>query len=95
MRTILHAGLVAAVCCFALLSGAAGAQDRCPEGRTMSGECVNPGLAQSMRQTAIIFSQPKLSYTAYPVLPADDWYYRYPNQLIPDPLQPTIRRGAH
>ena len=63
----------------------------CREGRTLSGECVNAGLAESMRQTAVIFSQPKLSLTAYPVLPGDDWHYRYPNQLIPDPLLPPAR----
>jgi hypothetical protein len=67
-------------------------QDQCREGRTMTGECVNPGLAESMRQTGIIFSQPKLSETAYPVLPGDGWLYRYPNQLIPDPLPPPARR---
>jgi hypothetical protein len=63
----------------------------CREGRAISGECVNAGLAESMRQTAIIFSQPKLSLTAYPVLPGDDWLYRYPNQLISNPLLPPAR----
>ncbi|MDA9401106.1 tail fiber domain-containing protein [Bradyrhizobium sp. CCBAU 45389] len=43
------------------------AQARCPEGRTSGGGCVNGGLARSMRQRAIIFSQPKLSYTGAPV----------------------------
>jgi hypothetical protein len=46
-----------------------------------------------MRQTGIIFSQPKLSFTAYPVLPSSDWLYRYPNQLIPDPLKPAPTFG--
>jgi hypothetical protein len=117
MRTILHAGLLGAVC-WLVLPDAASAQasnvtpasslaplplgfpnttrylprDPCREGRTFSGECVNAGLAESMRQTAIIFSQPKLSQTAYPVLPGEDWLYRYPNQLIPDPLLPPARR---
>jgi len=63
----------------------------CSEGRTMTGECVNAGLAESMRQTGIIFSQPKLSQTTYPVLPGDDWLYRYPNQLIANPLLPPAR----
>ena len=57
----------------------------------MTGECVNAGLAESMRQTGIIFSQPKLSQTTYPVLPGDDWLYRYPNQLIANPLLPPAR----
>lgn len=45
------------------MSDPAQAQARCPEGRTAGGKCVNGGLARSMRQRAIIFTQPKLSYT--------------------------------
>ena len=71
----------------------ASAQVRCAEGKTASGECVNAGLATVMRQIGIIFSQPKLSQTAYPVLPANDRNYRYPNQLIPDPLKPAPTAG--
>lgn len=68
---------------------AAQAQRACPDGRTASGQCVNPQFADAMRQTAIIFSQPKISYTHYPVLPSQDWKYRYPNSLNPDPLKPS------
>jgi hypothetical protein len=50
---------------------------------------VNPLLAAGMRQIGIIFSQPKISQTAYPVLPSADRRFRYPNQLIPDPLRPA------
>jgi hypothetical protein len=64
-------------------------QVRCPEGQTASGECVSPGLAARLRTTAIIFAQPKISQTAYPVLPVDDWFYRYPNQVIPNPAKPV------
>ena len=39
-------------------------------------------------QAAVIFSQPKISLTAYPVLPSADRLYRYPNQL--NPGQPTV-----
>jgi hypothetical protein len=89
--TVHSAMCVAAL--IALAAGAAGAQTRCPEGRTASGDCVNPGLAGTMRQSAVIFSQPKLSATAFPILPADDWSFRYPNQLIPPPgmVAPTGR----
>jgi hypothetical protein len=80
---------VAVVCGLLVVSGGATAQVRCPEGKTASGECVNPALAAAMRQTAIIFSQPKISQTAFPVLPADDLLYRYPHQLIPSPLKPA------
>jgi hypothetical protein len=69
--------------------GAALAQGACPDGRTASGQCINPLFADAMRQTAVIFSQPKISYTAYPVLPALDWTFRYPNSLNPDPLKPS------
>jgi hypothetical protein len=77
------------ICCLSLLSGVAGAQVKCPEGKSWNGDCVNPALGAAMRQTAIIFSQPKISETTFPVLPADDLLYRYPNQLIPSPLKPA------
>lgn len=64
-------------------------QVKCPEGQTASGECVSPGLASRLRTSAIIFAQPKISQTAYPVLPADDWFYRYPNSVIPNPAKPA------
>jgi hypothetical protein len=73
----------------ALLAGAAIAQPICTEGRRANNDCVNAGLAASNRQTAIVFSQPKISKTAFPVLPADDRRFRYPNQLIPDQLRPA------
>jgi hypothetical protein len=79
--------LLLALC--AVAPSVAGAQGACAEGRTSSGECVNPGLADAMRQAAVIYSQPKLSYTHYPVLPSLDWIFRYPNQLNPDPARPS------
>ena len=72
-----------------LVSVGAQAQGACPDGRTASGQCINPLFADAMRQTAVIFSQPKISYTHYPVMPSVDWKYRYPNQLNPDPLRPS------
>jgi hypothetical protein len=72
-----------------VVSVGAQAQRACPDGRTASGQCINPLFADTMRQTAVIFSQPKISYTHYPVMPSVDWKYRYPNQLILDPLRPS------
>jgi hypothetical protein len=72
-----------------MVSVAAQAQSACPDGRTASGQCINPLFADAMRQTAIIFSQPKISYTHYPVLPSLDWKYRYPNTLNPNPQLPS------
>lgn len=89
MRTILHAGMFGTACLLLFLTPTASAQTSCPEGRTATGQCVNASLATTMRQSAVIFSQPKLSYTEFPVLPPDDRQYRYPNQLIPDPLRPA------
>ncbi|MBM3530817.1 MAG: hypothetical protein FJX62_22290 [Alphaproteobacteria bacterium] len=65
------------------------AQSGCPEGRTASGQCVNAALASNMRQSAIIHSQPKISYTHFPILPALDWIFRYPNHLNPNPQAPS------
>lgn len=67
----------------------ANAQTKCPEGRTAAGECVDRGFASALRQAAVIYSQPKLSYTAYPILPVEDRTYRYPNALIPDFSRPS------
>jgi len=64
-------------------------QVRCNEGRTAGGECVNTELMTFARQSAVIFSQPKISQTAFPVLPSADVNFRYPHQLIPDPLRIT------
>src|SRR6185312_10759097 len=72
-----------------VVPAAAMAQARCPEGKAFNGNCVNPGLAASMRQTSIVFAQPKISQTALPVLPGLDLLYRYPHQLIPDRLKPA------
>jgi hypothetical protein len=67
----------------------AAAQTKCTEGKALDGTCVRPDLAQSMRQSAIVFAQPKISQQAFPILPIEDWFYRYPNQLIPDPSRPA------
>lgn len=81
---------LATACGVFILATAATAQVRCPEGRTASGECVNPSLAVSARQAATIFAQPQISYTAFPILPVDDWNYRYPDNLVPNELKPTL-----
>ena len=54
------------------------AQRVCPEGRTFSGECVKADLAQSMRKQTIVYTQPKFSYSAPPILPIEDWAYYLP-----------------
>ena len=86
MNRLLQACLTAVIC---TLSGTALAQQACPEGRTATGQCVNAGLALSMRQDAIIFAQPRISATAFPILPSADWQYRYPNNLIPPQQSPS------
>jgi hypothetical protein len=79
--------LTVAIAASAAMPCAAFGQGACPEGRAPGGECVRPQLAQAARQSAIIFSQPKLSTTAFPVLPSSDSLYCYPNQLVLDPLK--------
>jgi hypothetical protein len=92
MRTV-GLGLLAASMLL-LVPVTANAQGKCPEGKTASGECVNPGFADSMRQAALVFAQPKISFTAFPVLPNADINYRYPNQLIPDPNESGAPSGC-
>lgn len=62
------------------LAGAASAQSPafCPEGRTRAGTCVNAKLADEARTTAIVLSQPKLSFTGPPVLSDIDGIYAIP-----------------
>jgi hypothetical protein len=55
--------------------GSAQAEVRCSEGRTRSGECINPGLAHAMRHAAIVNAQPKISLTAPLNLPSEDRFY--------------------
>lgn len=77
-----------------LLSHGVRAQNSCPEGRTLSGECVNPSLAAAARQSAVLFSQPLISYTAYPVLPVEDQRQRYPESLKPPQGGATVGGGV-
>jgi hypothetical protein len=75
MIRFIAAGLLAATCIAA--PGTTSAKDRCLDGRTPTGQCVNPNLAESQRQSAVIHSQPKISRTHYPVVPGLDWIFRY------------------
>jgi hypothetical protein len=89
IKTLLYAGALATMCVAVFWPAQSNAQARCGEGRTSAGQCVDAALAGAMRQVAIIFSQPKISYTAYPVMPSADVRVRYPHQLNPDPLKPS------
>src|SRR5262249_843066 len=89
MTRILQVTGLIAICSVTLLPSIAEAQVKCPAGNTINGECVDEAMAKSALQAAIIFSQPKISFTAYPVLPSADRLYRYPNQLMPGPLRAT------
>jgi hypothetical protein len=90
MKHTVRSGFLAASLALAL-TGSASAQSVCTEGVAANGECVNPPTINAMRQDALIFSQPKISYTAYPVLPTVDYLYRYPDQLNPNQLAPAAR----
>ena len=88
MQRALQLFLLATIA-LASLPNAASAEAKCPGGRAANGECVNEAQAMSAIQAAVIFSQPKISLTAYPILPQSDLRFRYPNQLIPDQPRPT------
>lgn len=64
-----------AVCIALLLTGSAAAQTLCAEGKTFRGACVKSDLAIDVDKTVRTMVQPKISYTAPPVLPQDDGYY--------------------
>jgi hypothetical protein len=73
MRTSSTIVMTAAACSLALVTSAlAQAPTRCPEGRAISGECVNPGLAIGARKSVLAYTQPKFSYTAPARLPVED-----------------------
>src|SRR5215467_13812759 len=91
LRTELPATAMTLVLALGLAPGPTSAQENaCSAGRTAGQECIDPGLFALALQAAVIFSQPKISHTAFPVLPSADRLYRYPNQLIPDQLGITL-----
>lgn len=90
---------VAAFVVSALVAGQALAQTKCPEGQTASGECANSSLATSMRQRAVVFTQPKLSFTGGPAAQSSADHQdtragrlleRPYNQYGPPPSSPTM-----
>ena len=70
-----HSMVSGAALLLALLSPAPAQAQSCPEGKTLSGECVNPVLARVMRKTVVIATQPKFSYTAPLYLPSEGRFY--------------------
>jgi hypothetical protein len=54
------------------------AQTPCPDGKTFSGACVKPELGEGVRKQVFVATQPKLSYSAPPVLPSEDGAYTTP-----------------
>lgn len=63
------------------------AQGACPAGRAADGSCVNVSMFNDQRESTMVYSQPKISSTHYPILPSGDWSLRYPNQLTINPPQ--------
>ncbi len=62
--------------------GVAAAGQNCSEGKSASGQCINPHLARMMRHQSILMTQPKLSYTAPLSMPDDKDVVDPPRQLI-------------
>lgn|SRR6185437_8668647 len=91
MKRMLQVTGFVAICSVTVLMSIVEAQVKCPAGSAINGACADESMAKSALQAAVIFSQPKISFTAYPVLPSADRLYRYPNQLMPDQLRLTPR----
>lgn len=89
MTRVLRVTGFIAICWATLLPSIAAAQVKCSAGNAINGGCVDESMAKSALQATVIFSQPKISFTAYPVLPSADRLFRYPNQLMPDQLRAT------
>jgi hypothetical protein len=70
--------LNAALLAIATMASAARAQTPCPDGKTFTGACVKGELGESVRKQVFVFAQPKISYTAPPVLPSEDGIYAIP-----------------
>lgn len=80
MHKVLIVTALAAILGVVVAPAAAQAAKRCPEMRTITGDCVSPALTQGARAQAVDLTQQKLSYTAPPRLPgaagtllATDW----------------------
>ena len=71
----LSSGFALAFAALTMIVPVAWAVPRCPEGKTLSGECVNPLLAQVQRRQAVIDAQPRLSMQAPLNLPSEDAFY--------------------
>jgi hypothetical protein len=69
--------LVAAAPCYAQSP-----EQKCPEGRTFSGSCMNPELAGSMRKAAVVNTQPKISKTSPIYPPLQDRMYSLPYDYL-------------
>jgi len=88
MTRLVHLSLVLATTSLLFSPTGASAQRKCSAGLAANGNCANEAAARAAIRTAVIFSQPKISTTAYPVLPSSDRLYRYPNQLTTTPFIP-------
>ncbi len=63
--------------CLFLAAIPASARERCDEGRTRDGQCVNAEAAEMGRKDALLATQAKLSMTAPAVMPGDPDSGRY------------------
>jgi hypothetical protein len=70
--------LIAASLLIIGMAASAAAQKVCREGRAANGQCVDAPLAFSLRERANLMSQQKISVTAYPILPSQDYSYPRP-----------------
>lgn len=75
--TIIGLAAILGVACLSTALPAA-AQAKCPAGRTLAGTCANAAQMDDLRLTTIILAQPKISFSAPPLLPQQDGDYSVP-----------------
>ena len=75
MQRYFHFVPAVAVAALLATSAAGFAQEKCLEGRTKSGTCVDASLASMMRQAGRVMTQPRLSYSGPAVAPSADRRY--------------------
>ena len=86
MYRILGIAVAATLCFPAVGSAYPWDGESCSEGRTSTGECVNPRLAEQARRQANIMAHPGFSTSGGPAaLPHEDRLYRYPNSVARPP----------
>ncbi|MCZ8373932.1 MAG: hypothetical protein O9342_01040 [Beijerinckiaceae bacterium] len=74
---------IAALLAFSASAPPAVAQEACPGGRAWNGGCANPALVGAAGTTAYLRSLGRLSDSALPILPREEWLPGHPAGGLP------------